>query len=216
MQAFTRKSRNEPNSDWHAIHKLPENATLDQRVKWHMEHARRCPCPARDEDIRSELIKRCRGKHQDFCIDFNCRDHRALGLWAAQIAERLLPYFEEQHPDDTRPREAITTLLEWVKTGEFSMQNIRSAALGAHAAAKDVRDDPAASYAAHAAGQAAGTAHVPTHAIGTVLYAIKLAAFVNPTDIKATAARERHRQTNALPENLRGWVDAWVRWQPTG
>jgi len=200
-----------PNIEWHSKHKLPKNATLDQRVKWHMEHARRCPCPSRDEDILEELKKRYTGKHQDFWIFFNKNDHRALGLWAAECAERLLPYFEEKY-SDTRPRDAIRTLREWVNTGKFIMSTIRGASLAAHAAAKKVsEEDKAAKFAAHAAGQAVATAHVPTHALGPVLYAIKLVAVTNPTDVITAIAHERDWETKRLPENLREWVDSWVK-----
>ena len=110
-----------PNTQWHVKHQLPNNPTLEQRVQWHMEHARRCPCPSQDEDILEELKKRYLGKHQDFWIFYNRNDHRALGLWAAYCAEHLLPYFEEKYPEDTRPRDAISTLRAWVQTGEFRM-----------------------------------------------------------------------------------------------
>ena len=57
------------------------------------------------------------------------------------------------------------------------MAVIRGASLAAHAAAKAVKkEDTVANIAAHAAGQAVATAHVPTHALGPVLYAMKLVA----------------------------------------
>jgi hypothetical protein len=160
---------------WHEKHKLPANTTLDQRVEWHMEHARRCPCPPGDEDIWEELNKRYSGKHQDFWILFNINDHRELGLWAANLADQVLPKFDVKYSRDTRPRTAIETLRTWIKTGEFRMPMIREAALGAHAAAKAVAtENQMAEYAAHAAGQAVATAHVPTHAIGTAYYVLKI------------------------------------------
>lgn len=158
-----------------------------------------------------ELQKRYLGKHQDFWIVYTRNDHKALGLWAAACAEHLLPYFEETYPEDTRPRDALKTLREWVHTGGFSMPVIRGASLAAHAAAKQVHaKDKAAKFAAHAAGQAVATAHVPTHALGPVLYAMQLVAAVSPADVKAAVARERAWQTQRLPEHLRPWVDAWV------
>jgi len=200
-----------PNTEWHLKHQLPKNPTLVQRVKWHMEHARRCPCPSQDEDIMEELKKRYLGKHQDFWIVYNTNDHRALGLWAADCAEHLLPYFEEKYPEDPRPRDAIRTLRGWVQTGEFRMAVIRGASLAAHAAAKAVKkEELAARFAAHAAGQAVGTAHVPTHALGPVLYSLKLVAALRPTDVKAAVAQERAWQTQRLLEQFRPWVDAWV------
>ena len=197
-----------PNTEWHLKHKLSKTPTLDQRVTWHMEHARRCPCPSQDEDIMEELKTRYLGKHQDFWIFYMINDQKALGLWAAECAEHLLPYFEEKYLEDTRPRDAITTLREWVHTGKFSMPVIRGASLAAHAAAKQVhKKDTAAKFAAHAAGQAVATAHVPTHALGPVLYSMLHVAALSPTDVKAEVARERESQTQRLPENLRMQLD---------
>jgi len=200
-----------PNTAWHEKHRLPNNLTLDQRMQWHMEHARRCPCPSQDEDILEDLKKSYLGRHQDFWIWYHTNDHRALGLWAADCAEHLLPYFEKTYSEDPRPRDAIRTLRAWVETGEFHMAVIRGASLAAHAAAKAVKkEELAARFAAHAAGQAVGTAHVPTHALGPVLYAVKLVAALRPTDVKAAVAQERAWQTQHLPEHLRLWVDAWL------
>jgi hypothetical protein len=98
-----------------------------------------------------------------------------LAVWAADCAERVLPYFEERYPEDNRPRKAIVALHEWIYTGVFSMAAIREASLGAHAAAKGKKEADAV-FAAHAAGQAVGTAHVVTHALGASLYAIRAVA----------------------------------------
>ena len=32
------------NREWHLAHRMPPNATLDQRIDWHLEHARECGC----------------------------------------------------------------------------------------------------------------------------------------------------------------------------
>lgn len=203
---------NSPNAQWHVKHTLPEKPTLDERINYHIEHARRCPCDAlHDGDILEELKTRFEGKHQDFWIEHNTNDHRMLGLWAAECAVHVLPYFEEKYGTDTRPRDAINTLREWVKTGEFHMSTIRGASLPAHAAAKSVdKNDKAANYAAHAAGQAVATAHAPTHALGTVAYSMKIVAFLNPDNVKEAVAKERGWQNERLPSNLKPWVDAWV------
>ena len=103
------------------------------------------------------------------------RDQKVLAVWAAECAERVLPYFEEKYPKDDRPRKAIEALHDWIKTGEFHMKTIRAASLGAHAAAKG-RKEADAVFAAHSAGQAVGTAHVATHAMGAALYGIRAVA----------------------------------------
>ena len=147
--------------------------------------------------------------HQEFWVFFNKDDHKALALWAADCAEHVLPFFEEEYPEDPRPRAAIQTLREWVHTGKFSMPVIRGAALASHAAARGVEEgDNAARFAARAAGQAVATAHVPTHALGAAIYATKAVAAISPTDASATVASERNWQSQRLPENLREWVVA--------
>jgi hypothetical protein len=30
--------------EWHEANRLPRRASLDQRVHWHLEHARECDC----------------------------------------------------------------------------------------------------------------------------------------------------------------------------
>jgi hypothetical protein len=32
------------NRDWHEAHVMPKNATIAQRIAWHVEHARVCAC----------------------------------------------------------------------------------------------------------------------------------------------------------------------------
>lgn len=98
-----------------------------------------------------------------------------LAIWAADCAERVLPYFEDRYPEDNRPQKAIAALHEWIRTGVFSMAVIRKTSLGAHAAAKGKKEADVV-FAAHAAGQAVGTAHVVTHALGASLYGIRAVA----------------------------------------
>ena len=101
-------------------------------------------------------------------------DQKLLALWAADCAERVLPYFEKEYPKDERPRKAIEACREWVRTGVFKMADIRKTALAAHAAARDSQV-PAATFAARSAGQAASVPHVAGHAIAAGTYAVKAA-----------------------------------------
>lgn len=32
------------NKAWHSKHKMPKNATIDQRIAWHTEHLKHCQC----------------------------------------------------------------------------------------------------------------------------------------------------------------------------
>jgi len=101
------------------------------------------------------------------------RDQKLLALWAADCAERILPYFEKTRPRDKRPQKAIKAARDWVK-GKITVGEARKAALDAHAAARSV-DQAAARAAARSAGHAAATAHVADHAPHAADYAIKAA-----------------------------------------
>src|SRR3990170_1428092 len=125
--------------------------------------------------------------------------HRTLAVWAVDCVERVMPYFEEEYPEDHRPRNAIEACREWVRTGVFKMANIRKAALASHAAAREVGEDNAARSAARAAGQAVATAHVPTHSIGAANYALQaIHRATSSSDADAAVAKERHWQYQHL------------------
>jgi hypothetical protein len=42
------------NAAWHAAHPMPKNPTLDQRIEWHVAHAKACGC----REIAGKLPKR--------------------------------------------------------------------------------------------------------------------------------------------------------------
>jgi hypothetical protein len=128
-------------------------------------------------------------------------DHKTLAVWAVDCAGRVLPYFEEAYPDDRRPRQAVETLQEWIRTGVFKMAVIRKASLDSHAAARDVGEDNPARSAARAAGQAVATAHVPTHSIGAAIYALQAVhRAASAADADSAVARERDWQLRRLLE----------------
>ena len=128
-------------------------------------------------------------------------DHKTLAAWAIDCAERVLPYFKGKYPEDHRPRNAIATLQTWIDTGAFKMAVIRKASLASHAAAREVGEDNAARSAARAAGQAVATAHVPTHSIGSAIYALQaISRNTNSSDTDAAITKEREWQYQHLLE----------------
>jgi hypothetical protein len=139
---------------------------------------------------------------------FNKQDQRLLAIWAADCAERVLPFFEKAFPNDDRPRKAIEACRTWVRTGVFKMADVRKAALAAHAAAREAKENNAACFAARAAGQAVATAHVPQHAFGAAYYALKAVAAADSDNAEVKIAKELNWQSRRLPKNLRrGWQD---------
>ena len=110
-------------------------------------------------------------------INLNLKSLRALGCWAADCAVRSLPLFEAQVPADLRPRAAIEGIREFAGGGRRTAR-LRSLALAALAAAREVKD-PAATAAARAAGLAASSAYThpladldqAKHILGPAVYA---------------------------------------------
>ncbi len=127
-------------------------------------------------------------------------DQRIMAQWAADCAERALPFFEDIYPDDARPRKALETCRTWIRTGVFRMTDIRGASLAAHAAARNAKENPKACFAARAAGQAVATAHVPQHAYGGAYYALKAIA---ATDSYEAVLKEYDWQSKHLAKHLR-------------
>jgi len=127
------------------------------------------------------------------------QDQGLLALWAADCAEHVLPLFEQMHPQDDRPRQAIEAARAWVR-GEIPSGAARAAAVAAHAAARTA-DEGAARAVARAAGHAAGTAHMLGHAQHAAAYAVK-AVFAAEAD----SATEREWQRRRLPKNLRRMI----------
>lgn len=134
---------------------------------------------------------------------YSKEDQRSLATWAADCAERVLPFFEKAYPKDDRPRKAIEVCRTWVRTGVFKMADIRGASLAAHAAAREAKENNAAFFAARAAGQAVATAHVPQHAFGGAYYALKAIAAADPANAEVKIAKERNWQSRCLPKNLK-------------
>jgi hypothetical protein len=49
---------NKINKEWHLANKMPLNATLDQRIQWHLEHVKNCKCRPLGGKILEEIKKR--------------------------------------------------------------------------------------------------------------------------------------------------------------
>jgi hypothetical protein len=145
-------------------------------------------------------------KHQKFSLNYKDdvlldlvkkTDHRILAIWAIDCVERVMPFFETKYPGDSRPRQAVATLHQWIDTGVFKMAVIRKASLDSHAAAREVGEDTAARSAARAAGQAVATAHVKTHSLGAekyVLQAVYRASNPAEADVAVSQERDWHFQ----------------------
>jgi hypothetical protein len=89
-------------------------------------------------------------------------DRRELVEWTIACAERMLPLFLAERPDDQRPREALDAAQAFMR-GEMGIEDVREKAFACHAAAREA-NDPSALAAARVCGQAAAVAHMAGHA----------------------------------------------------
>jgi len=117
------------------------------------------------------------------------QDKQKLALCACDIAERVLPLFEEEYPEDMRPRMAIEAARRWAENP--TEENLNAAAAAA-ADAADASDDVciarvAANAAANAACHAADAADDTDYAD----YATSRAAYY-AVDAAAAAANAYH------------------------
>lgn len=104
-------------------------------------------------------------------------ERRIVAAWAADCAERVLPFFEAEAPGDRRPRDTIIRTRAFAR-GELDVAGqIRRRFAGGGAA---LGVGPAAAAAARAAGQASAMPHMGAHAFGAAAYAAKAAGLAAP------------------------------------
>ncbi len=131
-------------------------------------------------------------------------DHHLLALWAADCAQHVLHLFEQNQPNDDRPRRAIELARAWTR-GETTMTQAHNFAFVANAAARGLSG--ASKQAALAAGQAVAVAHVAAHELGAAAYAIKAAREAAPDGQAGKAGRlECEWQRAQLPREIRDLV----------
>ena len=46
------------NKVWHEKHPMPAKPTIDQRIAWHLEHAKHCACRPIPVKLKEEMVKR--------------------------------------------------------------------------------------------------------------------------------------------------------------
>ncbi|HEU4718493.1 MAG TPA: hypothetical protein VFU15_11690 [Bacteroidia bacterium] len=48
------------NAAWHEKNKMPRNPTIEERIRWHVAHAKHCGCRPIPEKLQEEMKKRKR------------------------------------------------------------------------------------------------------------------------------------------------------------
>lgn len=46
------------NAKWHKQNRMPKNPTIEQRIKWHLEHQKHCECRPIPGKLFKEMKKR--------------------------------------------------------------------------------------------------------------------------------------------------------------
>jgi hypothetical protein len=111
--------------------------------------------------------------------------------WCISYAEeRILPTFEAEIPNDLRPAEALHAARAWL-AGQKKLPELRRLILACHAAAREAGSNPAAQAAARACGQAAASAHVPTHSLGLAFYGAAALGYAKLGTGESPAAYDR-------------------------
>jgi hypothetical protein len=105
-------------------------------------------------------------------------DRRLVALWAADCAERVLPLFEAEAPDDDRARDAIARTRAYGRGELDTAGEIRRRFVAGRAAHSATSRAGAA--AARSAAQASGVAHVGAHALGAAAYGASAMALAHP------------------------------------
>ncbi|QPF84026.1 hypothetical protein IC762_31070 [Bradyrhizobium genosp. L] len=50
------------NREWHRDNRMPPRATREQRIKWHVAHAKACACRSVPDGIRPDVEKLLKGR----------------------------------------------------------------------------------------------------------------------------------------------------------
>jgi hypothetical protein len=134
-------------------------------------------------------------------LALNEADLRAVAAYAADSAQVALEIFEQAHPGDLRPREAIDAARAFARAGSRG-NPLRDAGWAAHKAAREARSE-AASEAARAAMLAASAAylhpladaHQVKHILGAAAHAARAAELVAGDDRQVGVQQlAEHRQ----------------------
>jgi hypothetical protein len=133
-------------------------------------------------------------------------DLRAVAGFAAESAREVLPLFEQDHPDDPRPRAAVEAACAFAEGGRRG-KLLRDTAWAAMRAAKEAAT-PAAAEAARAAMAAAGAAylhpladaHQVKHVLGAAAHGARAAELAAGGDPAVGTAHVQRAAQRAGPD----------------
>ena len=95
-------------------------------------------------------------------------DHRAVTLWALDLAGEAVARLAQAYPHEPRPAASLQAARDWA-AGRIRMPQAWQAILACHAAARDM-PCPEDAALCHAVGQACAVVHTARHALGYPIY----------------------------------------------
>ena len=103
---------------------------------------------ARDKRGNQVLFAKDSAFLEDLRSMISSQSHRALVLWALDLADESVTQFASRHPNDSRPREALDAARAWA-AGEIKMRQAQQKILSCHVVANgiDSREDIAMCHA---------------------------------------------------------------------
>ncbi len=119
-------------------------------------------------------------------------------LMGAEFAERVLPIFEKQHPNDKRPKAAIQGIRDWV-VGKITREELLRFAAAAYDAYAN------AAYAANANAYAYANANAAANNANAAYAAAYAAYAANAAAYDANAAYDTYAYANAAYDAERKW-----------
>ena len=141
---------------------------------------------ARDKRGNQVLFAKDSAFLEDLRSMIASQSHRALVLWALDLADESVTQLASRYPNDSRPREALDAACAWA-AGEIKMRQAQQKILACHAVAKDIDNREV---------------HTVGHAIGCPLY--DLTALVRRHGIDDCAAAVEARKSDYV-ERLIWW-----------
>jgi hypothetical protein len=124
-------------------------------------------------------------------------DRQDVAAWAADCAERVLWLFENERPDDDRPRASIARTRAFAR-GELDIGDEIRRRFADGGAARGLKS-AAAAAAARAAGQASAVSHMGAHALGAAAYAVKAVSLSSPDQPAAVEDEIRWQVAQMTP-----------------
>lgn len=121
---------------------------------------------------------------------------RTLVLWAFECGRVPLEIFEDEYPDELRPRRAFDICEQWAQ-GNVKMAKAKQAILDCHNVCKEI-DNEYYIALCHAIGQGLSTIHVKEHAIGLALYELTSIVLRSPQDYQEAVERKIRRYVDTL------------------